>query len=91
MIHVLLAKRQPNRFQVSQVTKKLINFVIGYAGYVPGVKSENLYGQTYGKTSYASSANTFHRGIDQPSHIKYNTQMKSEFIKHNAKEHETTA
>ena len=28
----------------------------GYQGYVPGIKSENVFGQTYGKTSYASSA-----------------------------------
>ena len=53
--------------------------MLGYAGYVPGVKSENLYGQTYGKTSFTSSAGTFQRGIDQPAHVKYNTTMKNEF------------
>jgi len=51
----------------------------GYAGYIPGTKSENLFGQTYGKTTYTSSAGTFERGIDQPAHIKYNTMMKAEF------------
>ena len=25
--------------------------VPGYCGYIPGVKSENLYGKTYGKSS----------------------------------------
>ena len=49
---------------------------LGYAGYIPGIASENVYGETYGKTSYASSAQSFHRGIDQPSHLKYNTSMK---------------
>jgi hypothetical protein len=28
----------------------------GYGGYIPGVKSENVYGKTYGKTTFASSA-----------------------------------
>ena len=30
---------------------------IGYGGYLTGVKSENVYGQTYGKISYQSTAN----------------------------------
>ena len=28
----------------------------GYGGYIPGVKSENVYGRTYGKTTFQSSA-----------------------------------
>lgn len=63
----------------------------GYAGYIPGIDSENVFGQTYGKTSYASSANSFHRGIDEPSNLKYNTIMKKEFIDHAYQQHETTA
>ena len=53
-----------------------ITVLVGYAGYVPGIKSENVFGQTYGKTSYASSAQTFHRGVDEPANLKYNTIMK---------------
>ena len=64
---------------------------LGYAGYIPGVKSENLYGQTYGKTTYSSSANDFHRGIDQPADIKFSTTMKKEFIHHATQQHETVA
>ena len=37
----------------------------GYAGYIPGVQSENVFGETYGKTSFQSSSNTIKRGIDQ--------------------------
>jgi len=70
-----------------QATKQ----IPGYAGYIPGVKSENLYGQTYGKTTYSSSANEFHRGIDQPADIKFHTTMKSEYIHHGTKQHETVA
>ena len=53
---------------------------IGYGGYITGIKSENVYGETYGKTTFASSAKTFNRGRDQPAHIKYNTTMKGEFL-----------
>ena len=56
--------------------------LIGYGGYLPGVKSENVYGQTYGKTSFASSAQTFNKGMDEPKHLKYNTSMKVEFVNH---------
>lgn len=67
--------------------------IIGYGGYVPGVKSENVYGQTYGKTSYASSAKSFVRGMEEPAHLKYNTSMKMEFVDHAQRSHliETTA
>ena len=58
---------------------------------MPGVKSENVFGQTYGKTSYASSANSFHRGINEPSELKYQSMMKKEFIEHSKVQHETTA
>ena len=54
----------------------------GYGGYIPGIKSENVYGQTYGKTTYASSAKSFVRGMEEPPHLKYDTTMKKEFIDH---------
>lgn len=38
--------------------------ILGYGGYIPGIKSENVYGETYGKTTYASSAKVIHRGMD---------------------------
>ena len=63
----------------------------GYAGYIPGVKSENLFGETYGKTSYASSAGSFHRGIDQPADVKFSTMMKGAYIDHATTQHDTIA
>lgn len=50
-----------------------------------------MFGQTYGKTSYASSANDFHRGIDQPADVKFNTMMKGAFIDHATQQHDTIA
>jgi len=63
----------------------------GYAGYIQGVKSEVVFGQTYGLTSLASKANTFHKGRDEPANLKYNTIRKSEFIDHATRKHETVA
>ena len=65
----------------------------GYGGYIPGVKSENVYGQTYGKTTFASSAKQIIRGMDLPPHVKFQTSMKQEFIDHAevAHLHQTTA
>lgn len=54
---------------------------VGYGGYLAGVKSENVFGSTYGKISYQSTAAAIERGIDQPAHVKYNSTFKSEFIK----------
>lgn len=57
------------------------------------VKSENVFGQTYGKTSYASNAKTIVKGLDHPPHMKYSTSMKAEFVDHAQRAHlvETTA
>lgn len=81
-----------------QIPGKLYHFsifsqvtILGYAGYIKGVKSENVYGQTYGKTTYSSSAQAFHVGRDEPAHLKYTTTMKSEFINHSTVHHPTIA
>jgi hypothetical protein len=54
----------------------LLVTVAEYAGYIQGVKSEGQFGKTYGVTSLASKANSFHKGRDEPANIKYNTIMK---------------
>ena len=78
-----------SRFQVGQHLKTANSQYspsdhnnLGYAGYIKGVKSENVYGQTYGKTTYASAASDFHVGRDEPANLKYTTTMKSMFIDH---------
>ena len=82
-----------NRFQVRIINDLLTLYFLGYCGYIPGIVSENVFGETYGKTSFASSAKTFGRGMDEPANLKYNTTMKKEFIDHAARtDHvETTA
>jgi hypothetical protein len=62
-----------------------------YGGYVPGVKSENLYGKTYGKTSFSSAANDFNRGIDLPVNAKFATTTAETMLDHAQGNHKTTA
>lgn len=55
----------------------------GYGGYIPAVKSENLYGKTYGTVTYKSAAKKYVKGIDCPPEEKYKSQGMQEF-KHQA-------
>ena len=52
----------------------------GYAGYVKGVKSENLIGQTYAKLSVLSQDNAFHKGMDQPAGLKFMSVNQENFV-----------
>ncbi len=36
---------------------------LGYSGYIPGVKAENVFGESYGKTTAISVKNEFARGF----------------------------
>jgi len=63
----------------------------GYGGYVPGVKSENCYGKTYGKTSLSSAAGELNRGLDLPIAVKFNTTSGESMIDHSKTTHKTTA
>lgn len=74
--------RDPRKQIPGKFLSHFLLYLVGYGGYIPGIKSENVYGETYGKTSFASSAQTFARGIEEPPHLKYNTTMKKEFIDH---------
>jgi hypothetical protein len=52
--------------------------VPGYAGYVPGVKPENLYGNTFGRTTGQSYNKQYYTGKDLPSEKKYESTYKWE-------------
>ncbi len=47
--------------------------VIGYCGYIPGVKAENVFGESYGKTSGQSAKGEIIRGFDQDPSEKFKT------------------
>jgi len=68
---------------------KRAQHVPGYQGYVPSIKSENLYGQTYGKSTSNAINGDFPRdpGVGKPpigSGVdRYKTQNKADFTKEN--------
>lgn len=64
------------------MNKQPTHQIPGYGGYVTGVKSENVYGQTFGKTSLASSGQTICRGIDLPVHEKFKTTSADTLVDH---------
>ncbi|EGR34108.1 hypothetical protein IMG5_023220, partial [Ichthyophthirius multifiliis] len=51
----------------------------GYAGYIPSIKSENVYGKTYGKSTYMSINNQLHKGINFPKEMRYTTTVNQDF------------
>lgn len=57
--------KEIHKFQVNKTTIK------GYAGYVHSIKSENLYGQTFGKTTSNVSSNNFPKGQDFVARDKF--------------------
>ncbi|CAK57176.1 unnamed protein product (macronuclear) [Paramecium tetraurelia] len=50
-----------------------------YAGFVPGIKSENLFGKTFGKITLLSSTHEHHRGSDLPADIRYKSEVKEAY------------
>lgn len=52
----------------------------GYQGYIPSVKAENLYGETYGKTTFKSSVGEFPKGLDVDPKDKYRSVHRDQFI-----------
>ena len=51
----------------------------GYNGFVPGIKSENVYGSTYGRTSKASMGDKIVRGTDPAADIRYVSSNQDNF------------
>ncbi len=68
---------------------KRAQHVPGYQGYVPSIKAENLYGQTFGKSTSNAINGDFPRdpGVGKPpigSGVdRYKTQNKADFTKEN--------
>jgi hypothetical protein len=48
-------------------------------GYIPSVKSENLYAKTYGKITEGCSRGDHPKGIEFPPEIKYRTTSQETY------------
>lgn len=66
-------------------------FITGYAGYIPSVSSENVYGCTYSKATQSSAEATIHKGMDQPPSIKYRSTANAEFQQRHADQFESVS
>ena len=51
----------------------------GYAGYVPQIKSENLYGKSFAKATGAAINGEYSQGIAPPSKGRFSTSNMKEF------------
>ena len=56
------------------------NRIPGYSGYVPSIKSENIHGSTYGRTTKQSENGIFAKGMDQPSSLRFTSTNQANFI-----------
>jgi len=60
---------QRNIFQVASLSYPRI----GYQGFVPAIKAENMFGETFGKTTLKSNKGEVQRGRDAPPEVRYKT------------------
>ena len=54
-------------------------FIPGYCGYVPSIKSENAFGESYGKTTSQSVAGTIKPGFELEASEKYRSMNQTKF------------
>lgn len=57
--------------------------VPGYAGYIPQVKSENLFGKGYSKITANAINGDYDAGFDHPKDARFTTEAMNEFNKSN--------
>ncbi len=52
----------------------------GYSGYIQNVKSENKFGESYGKLTTKSLGKRIPKGLDIPPYDRYTSTMRESFI-----------
>ena len=55
----------------------------GYGGYVPQVKSENLFGKSFAKTTGSAINGEYNKGQQPPLNERFQTMQQAEFGKDN--------
>ena len=55
----------------------------GYAGYIPQIQSENLFGKSFAKTTAKAINKEYQRGFSHNIKSTYLTENASEFTKNN--------
>jgi hypothetical protein len=59
---------------------QLSKHIPGYAGYIPNVKSENKFSESYGKVTAQSINQTIPKGMDIPPYMRYTSTMRENFV-----------
>lgn len=49
-------------------------------GFIPGIRSENIYGKTYGQTTTISANQTHHVGSDLTGDLRYTSIMQENYV-----------
>ena len=65
--------------RVPGICKCISHVYAGYSGYVPGIKSENVFGESYGKTSTQANNGQIQRGFDLEASEKYKSISQSTY------------
>ena len=52
----------------------------GYSGYIPSIKSENIHGSTYGKTTKQSEKGVFTKGMQYPPSLRFQSTNQANFV-----------
>ena len=55
----------------------------GYSGYVPNIKSENIFGKSYARMTGNAINGEFNKGVALPENERFRTMGTSEFNKGN--------
>ena len=55
------------------------HYIPGYAGFVKGIKSENMYAHTFGQTTQDSVECTYHKGHDLPAQERFKTTVQEKY------------
>ena len=63
----------------NQPTNSQSNNITGYCGYVSGIKSENVFGESYGKTTTAATKGKIVKGYDLDAGEKYKSMQQVAF------------
>ncbi|CAD8055150.1 unnamed protein product [Paramecium primaurelia] len=59
------------------------NHIPNYAGFVPGIKAENLFGKTFGKITLLSGTRQNHQGSNLPADLRYRSEVKEAYCDQN--------
>lgn len=69
------------KIQRPEVINKIhhTSHILGYSGFIPSVKAENKFGESFGKTSMYSLNNSIPKGRDVPPYERYTSTSRETY------------